>query len=195
MSRSPSNSSAVCDAHQADAKHTLLCILPLSHIYARTCDLYTWICSGSRLVLAESRETLMRDCKLVEPTALNAVPFVYQRIMEGVRNAPTADQPAALRAAFGGQIEMLFCGGAPLALDVEAWYAACGLPLLPGYGMTEASPVVAVSTREARRPGTVGRALPGIDVRIAADGEILVRGPNVMLGYWQDESATAEVIR
>src|SRR5204862_2850808 len=116
-----SNAVAVCEAHRVDANHALLCILPLSHIYARTCDLYTWVCSGSRLVLAEGRETLTRDCNLVEPTALNAVPFVYQRIMEGVRNAPTADQPAALHAAFGGRIEMLFCGGAPLPPDVDAW--------------------------------------------------------------------------
>ena len=173
----------------------MLCILPLSHIYARTCDLYTWIVSGSRLVLAESRETLLRDCQLAQPTALNAVPFVYQRVMDGVLNCSTADKPAALRAAFGGRIETLFCGGAPVAPDVESWYADQGLPLLPGYGLTEASPVIAVTTRNARRLGTVGQAIPGIELRIAADGELLTRGPHVMLGYWQNEAATAEVIR
>jgi long-chain acyl-CoA synthetase len=189
------NAAAVCRAHDVAPRHTLLCILPLSHIYARTCDFYTWICSGSRLVLAENRETLLRDCQLVRPSALNAVPFVYQRLMESIRNRKPDDKPTALRNEFGGQIEMLFCGGAPLPPDVEAWYAERGMPILTGYGMTEASPVVAVSTRHARRPGTVGRALDGVDVQIANDGEILVRGPNIMLGYWQDEPATAEVIR
>jgi long-chain acyl-CoA synthetase len=190
-----SNAAAVCEAHDVNADHTVLCILPLSHIYARTCDLYTWIISGSRLVLGENRETLLRDCQLVQPTALNAVPFVYQRLMDGVCNSSTADKPAALRAAFGHKIEMLFCGGAPVAPDVESWYADQGLPLLPGYGLTEASPVIAVTTRNARRLGTVGQAIPGIELRIAEDGELLTRGPHVMLGYWQNEAATTEVIR
>jgi long-chain acyl-CoA synthetase len=189
-----SNAAAVCEAHEVDQNHTMLCMLPLSHIYARTCDLYTWIVSGSRLVLAENRETLMRDCQLVRPTAINAVPFVYQRVMEGVCNAPTADKSAALRAAFGGQIERLFCGGAPVAPNVETWYAEHGLPLLPGYGLTEASPVIAVTTCKSQRLGTVGRAIPGIEVRVANDGELLTRGPHVMPGYWQDEAATADVV-
>jgi long-chain acyl-CoA synthetase len=173
----------------------MLCILPLSHIYARTCDLYTWIISGSRLVLGESRETLLRDCQLAQPTALNAVPFVYQRVMDGVVNSAAADKPAALRAGFGNQIETLFCGGAPVAPSVESWYAVQGLPLLPGYGLTEASPVITVTTRNARRFGTVGQAIPGVEVRIASDGELLTRGSHVMLGYWQNEPATAEVVR
>ncbi len=190
------NAATVCAAHGVDPNHTLLCVLPLSHIYARTCDLYTWIVSGSRLVLAESRDTLLRDCQLAQPTALNAVPFVYQRVMEAIRNNNAlSDEPAALRSAFGPQMNMLFCGGAPVAPEVEAWYAACGLPLLTGYGMTEASPVVAVSTCRERRIGTVGAVLPSVEVRIADDGEILVRGPNIMLGYWQDETATADAIR
>jgi long-chain acyl-CoA synthetase len=189
-----SNAAAVCEAHQVNADHTMLCILPLSHIYARTCDLYTWIVSGSRLVLAESRETLLRDCQLVQPTALNAVPFVYQRVMDGIYNSAAVDKSAALRAAFGGCMENLFCGGAPVAPDVETWYADQGLPLLPGYGLTEASPVIAVTTRHARRLGTVGQAIPGIENRIAPDGELLTRGPHVMLGYWQNEAAIVEVI-
>jgi long-chain acyl-CoA synthetase len=189
-----SNAAAVCEAHKVNADHTMLCVLPLSHIYARTCDLYTWIVSGSRLVLGENRETLLRDCQLVQPTALNAVPYVYQRIMDGICNSSADDKAAALRATFGGQMDSLFCGGAPVALDVETWYANQGLPLLPGYGLTEASPVIAVTTRHARRLGTVGQAIPGVENRIAPDGELLTRGPHVMLGYWQNEAATAEVI-
>jgi long-chain acyl-CoA synthetase len=190
-----SNAAAVCEAHQVNADHTMLCILPLSHIYARTCDLYTWIVSGSRLVLGENRETLLRDCQIVQPTALNAVPFVYQRVMDGICNSTTIDKQAELRSTFGGRMENLFCGGAPAAPNVEAWYADHGLPLLPGYGLTEASPVIAVTTRHACRLGTVGQAIPGIENRIAPDGELLTRGPHVMLGYWQNAAATAEVIR
>lgn len=115
--------------------------------------------------------------------------------MDGVLNSGAADKPAALRTAFGNRIETLFCGGAPVAPDVESWYAAQGLPLLPGYGLTEASPVIAVNTRRARRDGTVGQVISGVELRIASDGELLTRGPHVMLGYWQNEAATAEVIR
>ncbi len=189
-----SNAAAVCEAHAVGLEHTVLCILPLSHIYARTCDLYTWVVSGSRLVLAESRETLLRDCQMVRPTALNAVPFVYQRVMDGVVNSSAADKSDALHAAFGGRMESLFCGGAPVAPNVEKWYADQGLALLPGYGLTEASPVIAVTTRRVQCFGTVGRAIPGVEICVASDGELLTRGPHVMLGYWQDESATAETI-
>jgi len=190
-----SNAAAVADVHGGGADQTRLCILPLSHIYARTCDLYMWVYRGWRLVLAESRETLTRDCQLAQPTAMSAVPFVYQRIAERIQASAPTDEGAALRDVFGGKMERPSCGGAPLAPHVEAWYAECGLPILPGYGLTETSPVIATSTTDCWRRGSVGRPLPDVEVRIARDGEIVVRGPNVMLGYWQDEAATAEMIR
>ena len=171
-----------------------LCVLPLSHIYARTCDLYTWLYRGTQLVLAESRETLARDLQLVRPAALNAVPYIYQKIADRVRTSD-GDHAQALRDFFGGHIEQLNGGGAPLAPETETWYAEQGLPVLLGYGLTETSPVVAASTPKSHRAGAVGRLLADVEVRIAADGEILVRGPNVMLGYWHDEAATANAIR
>jgi long-chain acyl-CoA synthetase len=190
-----SNAAAAADAHCGGPEETRLCVLPLSHIYARTCDLYTWVYRGSRLVLGESRDTLARDCQLVQPTALNAVPYLYQRIAENIMASGLAEQSAALRSFFGGRMERLTSGGAPLAPNVEAWYADHGLPVLQGYGLTEAAPVISVSTFAANRFGAVGRPLPDLEVRVADDGEVLVRGPNVMLGYWRDEPATAEAIR
>ncbi|HEY3395944.1 MAG TPA: AMP-dependent synthetase/ligase [Lacipirellulaceae bacterium] len=190
-----SNAAAAADAHGAGADQTRLSILPLSHIYARTCDLYTWVYDGARLVLGESRDTLARDCQLVQPTALNAVPFLYQRIAEKIAASGAADQSAALRHFFGGRMERLTSGGAPLAPNIEKWYAEQGLPVLQGYGLTESSPVISVSTFAANRFGAVGQPLPGLEVRVARDGEVLCRGPNVMLGYWHDEPATAEAIR
>jgi long-chain acyl-CoA synthetase len=190
-----SNAAAVAEFHGAGTDQTRLCLLPLSHIYARTCDLYTWVYRGSRLVLAEHRETLARDCQLAQPTALSAVPYLYQRIADRIRAAAPRDESQALRAFFGGRMERLSCGGAALSPDVEAWFAERGLHVLPGYGLTETSPVVATSTIAGRRMGSVGRLLPNVEVRIADDGEILVRGSNVMLGYWHDEDATEEVLR
>jgi long-chain acyl-CoA synthetase len=169
-------------------------VLPLSHIYARTCDLYTWLYRGTQLVLADNRETLARDLQIVKPSALNAVPFLYQRIADRVR-AGAGDHSQALRDFFGGRMEQLNCGGAPLAPETERWYAEQGLTVLLGYGLTETSPVVAASTPKSNRAGAVGRVLDGVDVRIADDGEILVRGPNVMQGYWKDDAATASAIQ
>ena len=189
------NAAAAADAHHDGTVETRLNILPFSHIYARTCDLYTWLYRGSRLVLGESRETLARDCQLVQPTVLSGVPYLFERIADRVRASGVADEAAALAGVFGGRMKLLVCGGAAVAPEVEAWYADRRMPLLPGYGLTETSPVISLSTPASRKLGSVGRPLAGLDVRIAADGEILVRGPNVMLGYWQDEAATAEAIR
>ena len=190
-----SNAASAAETLRGGVEQTRLCILPLSHIYARTCDLYTWVYRGSRLVLGESRETLACDCQLVRPTALNAVPYLYQRIAEKIAASGVSDEAAALRHFFGGRMERLTSGGAPLAPNVERWYSERGLPVLQGYGLTESSPVISVSTETAWRFGSVGPPLPDVDVRIAADGEVLCRGPNVMLGYWRDAAATAEVIR
>ncbi len=189
------NAAAVADAFGGGPHQTRLCILPLSHIYARMCDLYTWVYRGSRLVLGENRETLARDCQLARPTALSAVPYVYQRIADKVRERESADKSAALREFFGGRVGWLSCGGAPLAPDVEQWFAQHGLPILAGYGLTEASPVIALSTPGRHRFGSVGPPLANVEVCIADDGEILARGPSIMLGYSNDESATAEMLR
>ncbi len=97
-------------------------------------------------------------------------------------------------ARTGGQLRFCVCGGAPLAEDIAEFFYAIGLIVLPGYGLTETSPVLAGNTLNVYRFGSVGKPLPGIDLRIAPDGEILARGPNVMLGYYRKEAETREVI-
>jgi long-chain acyl-CoA synthetase len=94
-----------------------------------------------------------------------------------------------VRAAFGGRVRVAVSGGAPLSLEVARVFIALGLTILQGYGLTEASPVVCVSSEADNRPETVGPALAGVEVRIAPDGELLVKGDNVMLGYWHDAAA------
>ena len=114
------------------------------------------------------------------PTSLNwnlANQLVFSRIREGL----------------GGRVRTFISGGAPLGRELAEWYADVGIRIHEGYGLTETSPVIAVNTPVNHRIGTVGKTLPNIEVRIAEDGEILVRGPSVFHGYWNraEESKNA----
>ncbi|MFZ0631512.1 MAG: long-chain fatty acid--CoA ligase [Acidobacteriaceae bacterium] len=91
-----------------------------------------------------------------------------------------------LRAGFGGRVRYAIAGGAPLGIDTAHWFASMGIRILEGYGLTETSPVIAINTPQANRMGSVGRPLPNVECRIAADGELLVRGPSIFQGYWKN---------
>ena len=99
-----------------------------------------------------------------------------------------------IRQRFGGNIELLISGGAPLSAHVLRFYQAIGLELLEGYGMTETHLVIALTPRFGARAGSCGKPIPGIEVTTADDGEILVRGDTVMLGYYNKPDLTREVI-
>lgn len=100
-----------------------------------------------------------------------------------------------VRNKLAPRIRFFVSGGAALSGDVAFSFAAMGLPILQGYGLTETSPVIALSSLEENRFGTVGKPISNVEVKIAEDGEIIVRGPNVMQGYYKRSQATAEVLR
>ncbi len=99
------------------------------------------------------------------------------------------------QAHFGGKVKALISGGAPLNPEVGLFFAALGLPLLQGYGQTEAAPVISVNRPSDVKMETVGPPMKGVEVKIAEDGEILVRGELVMNGYWRNEEETAAVLK
>ena len=95
----------------------------------------------------------------------------------------------------GGSLEFFVSGGAYLDPAIARWWEGIGCKVVQGYGMTEASPVVACHTVRKRDPFSVGKPLPGVEVRVAEDSELLVRGANVSRGYWKNEAATAEAFQ
>jgi len=95
----------------------------------------------------------------------------------------------------GGRIRYAICGGAPLSRDIAEFFYALGLRIMPGYGLTETSPVLTGSAPGKVRFGTAGQAIPRVELRIAEDGEILARGPNVMMGYYKNEADTRAVLK
>jgi len=123
-----------------------------------------------------NRKTLMEGKTPSSPAWKLAHKLVYGKISE----------------AFGGNARMYISGGAPLGMDTINWFLDAGIRIMEGYGLTETSPVIARNTFDGYVAGTVGYMVPNIETRIADDGELEVRGPNVFHGYWQNDEATRE---
>lgn len=196
-----------------------LSYLPLSHIFARTVEEFAMLFTGATVAYAEGIDTIQEDLKQVRPTIFVTVPRllekVYTRIDTRLAKSPPVIRSIVrrdltnphrsglasrvadwlvyrkVRQGFGGRVRFIVSGGAGLSVDIARFYNRAGIPIFEGYGMTEAAPVITVNTIEAHRPGTVGIPIPGVEVRLAEDGELLVRGPNVMLGYYKDPAETS----
>jgi long-chain acyl-CoA synthetase len=168
--------------------------LPLSHVFARTCDLYCWLVNGGELVLASCREKVLEEIVAFSPTTLNGVPYFYDKIYQSLAAKHLLHTPGILQHVLGGRMRFCNSGGAALPPHLFDFFDAQGVPLCEGYGLSETSPVISLSTPEHRRRGSVGRPIDGVEVRIAHDGEILTRGPHVMHGYYHNHEATQDVL-
>ncbi|MDW8106321.1 MAG: long-chain fatty acid--CoA ligase [Armatimonadota bacterium] len=184
--------------------YVMLNFLPLSHIYARTCDYLVALGLGVQMAFAESFDTLRENLQEVRPHAINGVPRFYEkvreRVMEVINSKPFLRllggyaRRKGLQRAFGGRLIWAISGGAALDPQVAEFYWENGVQLYQGYGLTETAPVLTSNTPKHNKIGTVGVPFPGVEIKIADDGEILARGPNVMKGYWRKPEATAEAI-
>ena len=198
-----SNIMALLEIVEVHTSDVFLSFLPLSHTFERTVGYYLPIVSGSCVAYARSVKELPQDLREVRPTILVSVPLIYERVYAKLQENfiarlgwPLLDYFVGrkLRAQFGGRLRFGITGGAPMALSVANRFRALGMELLQGYGMTEASPVVSSNTPGDNDPATMGRPIPGVEVRVGANDELLVKGPNVMAGYLNRPEDTARAI-
>ncbi len=188
-----SNAAAKLQAVPQSPDDVRVCLLPICHAYARTCDLGTWLLSGCSLAITSGWDGWQRVAPQVRPTLVNLVPSVALRLL-GQWPAPTAGQAAEPLPPELSRLHLLGCGGAALPAEAFAAFAQRGVIVIQGYGMTETSPVICSASPDNARPQRVGRPVAGWQTRVAADGRLWVRGEGVMLGYWNDPEETARRI-
>jgi long-subunit acyl-CoA synthetase (AMP-forming)/alkylation response protein AidB-like acyl-CoA dehydrogenase len=163
--------------------------LPLSHSLARTGDLVTALVRGGCLNVVTDRRRVLDACRVLPPTVVLGVPAFFERLERGTESGRIPDLPAAL----GGRVRVCVSGGAALRERTAVAFSSRGLPLVQGYGLAEAGPVVALANPRIARLGTVGPPLEGVelklDTRPATLGQLLVRTPGRALGVIGDDPA------
>ena len=208
------NALACIEAIHIRSDDNFLLVLPLFHAFAFTANLLLPVGAGACISFVESIKTMGENMREVSPTVLMAVPLLLDKLLlriEGrVKENPLARVLLALGVrgpvrrrvaqSLGGALRLVVSGGAPCDPEVLRGLRRFGLEAIEGYGLTEAAPVVSFNPPGAVRIGTVGRPLPGIELRILEPGaggvgEIALRGPNVMAGYYRNPEAGAEVLR
>ncbi|TME82959.1 MAG: hypothetical protein E6I45_04865 [Chloroflexi bacterium] len=197
----------------------LLSVLPLSHLYEQGLGLITPLVVGASVVYPVSRQPaiLVRtfhdfraSVLLIVPQGLRLLDNAIERKVDQAGKRASFERAHAIARRlpwplrrllfrsvhnqFGGRLRTIGVGSAPLPPDLAKRWQEMGIQVLQGYGMTEMSPVVTFTRRERNVLGTVGEAIPGVDIRVASDGELLVRGPGRFAGYWQNPTATAAAI-
>ena len=186
-----------CCDNEGDENDILLSVLPVHHAYCLTCDVLLSLRYGATLCFNDSPMHLMQDIKLFRPTMMLFVPQIAQTLYRRMIAAKKADPSMTMKDirdhAFGGRLRVIFCGGAYLSPKLVKAYEEIGIPLLQGYGMTECSPrISSSSTAEPSTGYDTGRVVKNCRIRIV-DGEIQVKSPSVMMGYYNDEEATREM--
>ncbi|WP_149752703.1 AMP-binding protein [Rubripirellula obstinata] len=174
------NAAAKLKAVPQNVDDVRLTVLPLSHAYARTCDLGTWLISGCALAVDLGMKGLVRSVSAVNPTLMNVVPSMAYELLK--RDVPGLDR-----------LRLLGVGGAALSDEAFGAWKKRGVTVIQGYGLTETGPVIASATPENATAGLVGDFVDGWQHEIR-EGVLWVRGPSLMQGYWQDREATDDRI-
>lgn len=204
--------SALPHLEVGEGMHTLS-FLPINHVFEQVAGVLAPLSVNGTVSIAESLKKIGQNLVEEKPTYVMGVPAVYRvllnRIRRGIEEKPLAKTlfsipftrslvTAKIKKSFGKNITFI-SGGAALDPEIARGITSLGITILQGYGITETSPIIAAESPHHRKLGTVGRTIPGVEVRIdhpneEGVGEILVKGPNVMQGYYKRPRATAEVI-
>ena len=190
----------------ADGVARIVTYLPMAHVTGRTLDHWGPMAHPVTLAYCPDHLRLFEIAAQVHPTFLMGIPRVWEKLHAALRGALPDVSPAAVRAlpdgvkqAVLGRIGLDQCriaatGSAPIDPEIVEFFRALGVPLTEGWGMSELSNAATFAAPDEARPGAVGRAFPGVEVRLADDGEVLVRGPLVMGGYYKDPELTMATI-
>jgi long-subunit acyl-CoA synthetase (AMP-forming)/alkylation response protein AidB-like acyl-CoA dehydrogenase len=176
------NATAAAEMFLDDPRDVRLSWLPMSHALARTGDLYTAMVRGGCLNVVPDRSRVLEACRSLPPTVILGVPAFFERLEQGVASGRIAD----LGDALGGNVRVCVSGAAPVRRRTVEFFKARGVPLVEGYGLAEAGPVVALGNPRIARPGMIGPPIPGVEVRIDTRkeslGQLLVKTPSRALG-------------
>ena len=188
---------ALCCEDEADSSDVILSVLPIHHAYCLTCDYLLALRYGVTVCINDSLMRIQQNIKLFEPTKILVVPMIadiiYRKIHAAHKMKPFVPMKLVGESVFGKRLKVIFCGGAYLPPELTRAYKKMGIQLLQGYGMTEVSPRICSSSQASPTIGDeVGIIVKGCSVKVD-DGEILVRSPSVMLGYYKNEAATKEM--
>jgi long-chain acyl-CoA synthetase len=180
-----------CNAPLLDADAVDILWLPMSHIFG-----FGEMCIGNSLgwtsYLSDPASCLQRLPE-VKPTVFFSVPSHWEKLaVQAMHEATPEKRITKFEAITGGRLKFCLSGGAGLKREVKDFFYSCGVLIVEGYGLTETSPTLTLNRPDAFRFDTVGKALPSVELRLAEDGEILARGPNVFAGYHKDPDATRE---
>ncbi len=179
------------DLNQRDR---FLSFLPWHHSFGGIFEKFAAIVNGATLSLEHSYgkdiNTLLHNWEQIQPTVFFSVPLIYQEIATKVMQDSKIEQ-----MIFHNELRFIFTAAAPLPRTITDLFDDHGIPIVEGWGLTETSPCCTVTDPNIpREPGIVGKPIPGVSVKIDEDGEILVKGPNVMTGYYNNPNATTEVM-
>jgi long-chain acyl-CoA synthetase len=163
--------------------------LPMSHIFG-----FGEMGLGNTLgftTYMTTPQAVLGQMPAVRPSVFMSVPAYWEKLAQAALDAPPEQRPDRLRAVTGGRLQFCLSGGAGLKREVKELFHACGTLIIEGYGLTETSPTLTLNRPDDFRFDSVGKPLPSVELRLADDGEILARGPNVFAGYHKDPEATA----